>query len=100
MLRKDLPELPARMQSLPVNAGGYPVPYFVAWLDAQGKTTRRGEGTPDFRCSTPGVVAQCHTLGLCWLCGERLGAFRAFVIGPHVRNQPRIGRAPEPSRVC
>src|SRR5882724_12231484 len=78
----DLPELPSRMRTLSVDARGYPVPYFVAWLDASGAPTKRGEGTPDFRVVNPETVVKCHTDRLCWVCGQPLGAYKAFVIGP------------------
>ena len=81
-LRPDLPELPARMRALPIDARGYPVPFFVAWVDEQGRPTPRGQGTPDFRVIGPNTVANCHNKSLCWLCGERLGSFVSFVIGP------------------
>jgi hypothetical protein len=70
------------MRSLPVDARGYPVPYFVAWLDASGLPTKPGEGTPDFRLVTPGVVVKCHLDELCWVCGQTLDAHKSFVIGP------------------
>ncbi len=70
------------MRRLPVDARGYPVPYFVAWLDASGVPTMPGEGTPDFRLVTPGILVKCHLEGLCWVCGQLLGAHKSFVIGP------------------
>lgn len=71
-LRKGLPPLPARMRSLRVSDKGYPVPYFVAWIDGQ----------PDFRVIEGGRIAHCHNRKLCWLCGEPLGRWKAFVVGP------------------
>lgn len=65
-------ELPARIATLPRDARGYPVPWFVAWID----------GVPDFRVIGPGKVAEAHRGRLCWLCGRPLGVFKAFVIGP------------------
>jgi hypothetical protein len=82
VLRSDLPELPMRMRRLPIDARGFPVPFFVAWLDASGAPSRRGYGTPDFRVVYAGTGLQCHKESLCWLCGERLGTFKTFVIGP------------------
>jgi hypothetical protein len=71
-LREGLPELPARMRALPLDDRGYPVPFFVAWID----------GKPDFRVADPKKLAICHNQHRCWLCGERLGKYMAFVIGP------------------
>jgi len=81
-LKSDMPDLPERMRRLPVDARGYPVPYFVAWFDAAGAATKRGVGTPDFRMVHPGTIARCHTDALCWVCGQPLGSYKSFVIGP------------------
>jgi hypothetical protein len=64
--------VPARMARLPRDHAGHPVPWFVAWID----------GEPDFRVIERGRVPEAVTGSLCWVCGQRLGAFVAFVIGP------------------
>lgn len=67
------PEMPARMKKLPVNDAGYPVPWFVAFID----------GVPDFRVIERGRIAAALTQHKCWVCGERMnGATASFVIGP------------------
>lgn len=81
-LRQGLPELPARMARLPIDARGYPVPWFVGWVDVDGRPLPRGQGTPDFRVIQGGAIAMALYLKSCWLCGEPLGAFKTFVIGP------------------
>jgi hypothetical protein len=78
----DMPDFPARMRRLAVDARGYPVPYFVAWFDASGLATKRGEGTPDFRMVHASTIATCHAFRLCWVCGDTLGSYKSFVIGP------------------
>ena len=70
--RKGLPPIPRRMQGLPADDRGYPVPFFVAWID----------GKPDFRVVGQGRISECHNKKKCWLCGEPMGRFKAFVIGP------------------
>lgn len=40
-LRHDLPPLIPRIAKLPLNDSGYPVPFFVGYVN----------GKPDFRCS-------------------------------------------------
>ena len=40
---KPLPPMPSRIAALPVDERGYPVPWFVAWID----------GKPEFRCADP-----------------------------------------------
>jgi len=67
-----LPPMPARIAKLPKNARGYPVPYFVAWID----------GLPDFRLVRPETAREARVRKLCWICGEPLGAQQTFAIGP------------------
>jgi hypothetical protein len=67
-----LPETPARMARLPKDERGYPVPRFVHWQD----------GKPDFRIIEDGFRARAFRTGLCWICGEKLGVHRVYVIGP------------------
>jgi hypothetical protein len=78
-------EMPARMALLPRDPKrGYPVPYFVAWIDGQ----------PDFRVTRAETMNAARKLNLCWVCGYSLGSRRAaFVIGPmcainHVSAEP------------
>lgn len=71
-LRDGLPPLPARMQSLPIDARGYPVPWFVAWIDGQ----------PDFRVADAQKLDRALRGSCCWVCGEPVGKFKTFVIGP------------------
>lgn len=70
--RADLPERPARICRLPLDARGFPVPWFVHWND---------DGTPDFRVVGPGKM-QTGYRGQCWICGEQRGRYHAFVLGP------------------
>jgi len=71
-IRPGLPPLPPRMRALPVDARGYPVPYFVAWRD----------GVPDHRFADEGKRARVLASRRCWLCGDQLGRWLVFVIGP------------------
>lgn len=71
-LRRGLPPLPARIQVLPVDHRGYPVPKFVAWVD----------GVPDHRIADPTYVVKAIKFELCWICGEKLGRYKTFVTGP------------------
>lgn len=70
--RKDLPEIPLRMRQLPIEARGYPVPWFVEWIN----------GVPDFRVMDRRKWGLAIRFGNCWLCGEPVGVRRTFVIGP------------------
>lgn len=70
--RAGLPPIPARMQQLPIDTRGYPVPWFVEWIN----------GEPDFRVMDSRKWARAVKFGNCWLCGEQCGLLRTFVIGP------------------
>lgn len=80
-LRPELPPLPDRLKRLPI-ARGYPVPWFVAWLDDGGLPTEPGTGVPDFRVLRPGAVALAHNKQRCWICGQPLGSYKTFTLGP------------------
>jgi hypothetical protein len=68
---KDIP-LPARLARRPVNDRGFPVPWFVSFRD----------GDWDFVNLDPEKIAIAYRQQTCWLCGEKLGQFKSFVIGP------------------
>ncbi len=71
-LRSDLPPLTDRLAALPVDELGYPVPFFVSWID----------GKPEFRVADGKKWKLCVTQNLCCVCGQPLGAHKAFAIGP------------------
>jgi hypothetical protein len=71
-LRPELTDLPLRMRALRVDDRGYPVPWFVDWVD----------GKPEFRAMDPTKWTRAVKDGLCWVCGNPLGRHRVFVIGP------------------
>lgn len=72
MTARRFPDAPARIQALPTDHRGFPVPWFVAWIDGQ----------PDFRVIEDGKITAALRQERCWLCGQKLGAYKAFVIGP------------------
>jgi hypothetical protein len=88
-LRDELPPLPDRMRSLPVDHRGYPVPYFVAWID----------GKPDHPVVDPEKRDSAIRFRRCWLCGEVLGRFGTFVIGPMCAVN-RVSSEPPSHREC
>jgi hypothetical protein len=71
-VRPDLPPMPPRVAALPVDARGYPVPWFVAWID----------GKPEFRAADGTKLPLALSKRLCWVCGDPLGVWNVFVIGP------------------
>jgi len=68
----DFPDLPATMRHLPVDARGFPVPWFVAWRD----------GEPIFPAMDHDKLIRAIVDRRCWVCGGALGRLSAFVIGP------------------
>src|SRR5437660_2185721 len=65
-------DIPARFLKLPIDERGYPVPKFVKYVD----------GKPDFRVVATDFFRRAMAQKLCWLCGETLGRYMAFVRGP------------------
>jgi len=63
---------PPNIARLPQDRRGYHVPKFVAWI----------KGTPDFRVVDPDHLWRCINVGVCWICGERLGRWHTYVTGP------------------
>lgn len=106
-LRADLPPVPERMRSLPRDRG-FPVPFFVAWLDSEGRCVERPKSTeeaeerdlaPDFRIAQAEAPEKCWERSLCWICGETLGSYRAFVAGPMCAVN-RVSSEPPSHREC
>jgi hypothetical protein len=71
-LRPGLPPLTRYFHALPIDDRGYPIPFFVSWIN----------GVPDFRVADPRKKAICVKEHRCWLCGQQLGRHLAWVIGP------------------
>lgn len=73
----DLPPMPAAIERLPRDDRGYPVPWFVAWVD----------GKPEFRAADGKKLALAIRERRCWVCGKVIHLVNkrsqlAFVIGP------------------
>jgi hypothetical protein len=68
----DWEGMPVRMRRLPVEERGYPVPWFVKWI----------EGKPEFRVMDEDKFYRALVERLCWVCGDPLGVWLAFVLGP------------------
>src|SRR5206468_8965317 len=81
--------LPLRMRNLPIDPRGYPVPWFVAWIDGQ----------PDFRVMDAEQWRSAVKLRLCWVCGQALGRWLAFPIGPMCAIN-RVTSEPPSHREC
>lgn len=70
--KSRFPDMPARIKRLRVDHRGYPVPYFVAWIN----------GRPDHRVVDGSKLWPAMNDRRCWICGQRLGANLAFALGP------------------
>jgi hypothetical protein len=77
-LRPELDPLPVRLAHLPVDDRGYPVPWFVGWV----APTAGAAPVPDFRTMDPDKWRMAVTARVCWVCGQPLGRWLAFPIGP------------------
>jgi hypothetical protein len=68
---RDIP-LPQRLLRRPTNERGFPVPWFVSWVN----------GKWDFVNLDPRKIGEAYNRKICFLCGEPLGQYKSFVIGP------------------
>jgi len=84
-VREGLPALTDRIAKLPVDERGYPVPYFVAFVD----------GKPDFRLTDSKKYVACIKERRCWVCGDPLGKYLAFTIGPMCAINRTTAEPPE-----
>jgi len=93
MSKKYRPELtepmPSGIKKLPVHRG-YPVPWFVAWVDMpagyEGELPYGGKPgmIPEFRLSSAEKPIIACNQNRCWVCGEKMNTVEGFtfVIGP------------------
>lgn len=71
--RENLPPMPAHIARLPLDDRGYPVPFFVQWID----------GKPDFRLMDGAKLVRAVKEKRCWICGGQLtGRYVTFCVGP------------------
>jgi hypothetical protein len=68
---RDIP-LPKRLLRRPVSERGFPVPWFVSFIG----------GKWDFVNLDPRKIGEAARRNICFLCGEPLGQYKAFTIGP------------------
>lgn len=83
-------EMPARIARLPISTQGFPIPWFVPF-------DRNGEPVP--QAADPTKIARAHRTKLCWCCGQTLGRYLAFPIGPMCAIN-RISSEPPSHRDC
>lgn len=90
-------KMPDRIAALRRDRRGYPVPRFVKWF----------HGEPDFRVIDVEYLARAVHANLCWICGNELGRYMTFTIGPmccvnRVSSEPpsHLACADYAARVC
>jgi hypothetical protein len=66
--------IPLRIRALPISENGYPIPWFSGVVNDSGER--------DLRVADPVKRAQAVRKSLCWVCGQPLGVYKCFVIGP------------------
>jgi hypothetical protein len=88
-LRSDIPAPPKFMQQLSIDERGYPVPWFVEWVN----------GKPEFRAMDGRKFVRAIKERLCWVCGNPLNGQMVFVIGPMCAVN-RINAEPPCHRDC
>jgi hypothetical protein len=72
--RPELHPIPARMRGRPIDHRGYPVPWFV--------TEKTADGLWDFTVVDKRRRDEAIRRRVCWVSGEPLGRYVAFVLGP------------------
>lgn len=88
-LRADIPTPPTFMQKLPIDRRGYPVPWFVRWIN----------GEPEFRAMDMLKFRKAIDERRCWVCGGKLFTEEVFTIGPMCAVN-RISGEPPSHREC
>jgi hypothetical protein len=85
---RDIP-LPKRLERRPLTDKGFPVPWFASFID----------GAWNLVAVDPRKVAEAYNRRVCWICGEPLGQYLCFVIGP-MCSVNRISSEPPQHREC
>ncbi|MDA4845968.1 hypothetical protein [Hoeflea poritis] len=78
-------DMPPRIAKLRRDERGFPIPYFVAYYD----------GKPDFRVADENKLRKAIEHDHCWICGEKVGKYKAFVIGPMCGINRTISEPPQ-----
>lgn len=85
---RDIP-MPERIARLPVSERGFPVPWFVSMIN----------GKWDFVNIDPRKPMYAFRRNICYVCGDQLGRYKAFVIGP-MCSINRVSAEPPVHKEC
>lgn len=88
-LREGFPSLPVRMRTLPRDDAGLPIPYLLTLIDGRAEMSRADHAK----------AAACHAQQRCWLCGDKLGKYTAFMTEA-LAAVTRISRTPPAHQDC
>lgn len=86
-------EMPPRIAHLKRDRRGYPIPRFI---DRAADIN----GEPDFRIMNGAYLAECVKRKKCWICGEPLGRYMTFPIGPMCAINRIIAEPPSHLDCC
>jgi hypothetical protein len=85
---RDIP-VPKRLMHRPLTDKGFPVPWFASFID----------GAWNLVAVDPRKIPYAIRKKICWVCGEPLGKYLCFVIGP-MCSINRISAEPPSHREC
>lgn len=85
---RDIP-VPKRLARRPLTDKGFPVPWFASFID----------GAWNLVAVDPRKIPYAIRKRICWICGEPLGQYLCFVIGP-MCSINRISSEPPSHRDC
>src|SRR5690348_95410 len=88
-MRQGVP-IPERCKKLKVDHRGYPIPYFVSYVD----------GKPDFRLLDSEKQEICVKYHKCAICGEKLTEGAYFFIGGIMTATNEVSTDPPMHREC
>jgi hypothetical protein len=91
--RLELVPMPRRIAALQRDHRGYPIPRFI------DRAADR-DGKPDFRIMDGGYMRHCIKHKTCWICGEPLGRYMTFPIGPMCAINRNIAEPPSHLECC
>lgn len=83
-------EIPKELSHLKIDSRGYPVPYFVSWID----------GKPEFRYLDPERLYMIFDRKVCHICGTKLPSDYVYFISGPMGLQNRISSDAGMHRVC
>lgn len=83
-------DIPKELSHLKIDERGYPIPYFVSWID----------GKPEFRFLDHARQEMIIEKGVCHICGKKLNKDYNYVISGPIGYQNRVSSDAAMHRVC